>query len=145
MSEKWNKGEPVKLAEMMRVMPLVQEVLQASADLKVSVSDLLWLVGKMAEDADGIYDSVSFASPETNDGLTCFQELLGIMEEEHGSADIHEDETDEEESDINYAVSVKINGVERFPEVAFKAGITEKSDLIAFFEWLADMVDKMDN
>ena len=144
MSEKWNKGEPVKLAEMMRVMPLVQEVLQASADLKVSVSDLLWLIGKMAEDADGIYDSSS-SSSETGNGSSCFQELIGLMEDEHGFAGIHEDETDEEEIDINYAVSVKISGVERFPEVAFKAGITEKSDLIAFFEWLADMVDKMDN
>ena len=144
MSEKWSKGEPVKLAEMMRVMPLVQEVLQASADLNVSVSDLLWLVGKMTEDADGIYDSSS-ASSEINNDSACLQELFGMMEEEHGVAGIHEDETSEEESDINYAVSVKINGVERFPEVAFKAGITEKSDLIAFFEWLADMVDKMDN
>ena len=143
MNKKWNKGEPVKLWELMRVMPLVQEALQASADLKVSVSDLLWLVGKMAEDTDGLYEAAN--TGEDTDEFQFLDELKELMLD--GLADSDENEEEEEgcDSDINYAVSVKINGVERFPEVSFKAGITEKSDLIAFFEWLADMVDKMDN
>ena len=154
MNEKWSKGEPVSLKDLLRITPLVQELIQASKDLDVSIPDLLWLIEKMAEDSGDKSKNTHIQSLNLEDLLEPRHadeehSFLAVDEEELGeSSELNEirnlDEDEDDDDDVDYMVSVRINGSERFPEVSFRAGIADKADLAYFFEWLADMVDKLD-
>ncbi len=145
MNEKWSKGEPVSLKDLLRITPLVQELMQVSEDLNVSIPDLLWLMRKLADDVKDLSSLGDMQEMELEDLLDSkragFHENFSDLEDEN--EELHELEEDEDEP-VDYTVSVKISGSERFPEVSFRASVADRADLTYFFEWLADMVEKME-
>ncbi len=141
MNEKWSKGEPVSLKDLLRITPLVQELMQVSEDLEVSIPDLLWLIRKMAEDVKALPEMGEENLEELLDPKRLSEELFSADEEEEDELRLVDDEEDEP---VDYTVNVRISGSDRFPEVSFRAGIADKADLTYFFEWLTDMVDKLE-
>ncbi len=141
MNEKWSKGEPVSLKDLLRITPLVQELMQVSEDLEVSIPDLLWLIRKMAEDVKALPEMGEENLEELLDPKRLSEELFSADEEEEDELHLVDDEEDEP---VDYTVNVRISGSDRFPEVSFRAGIADKADLTYFFEWLTDMVDKLE-
>jgi len=144
VSEKWSKGEPVSLKDLLRITPLVQELMQASEELNVSVPDLLWLMKKLADDAKDFSTLDDIQEMELEDLLEPKR-----LEFSNGFSDLDEEneelrDLDDEDEPVDYMVNVKISGSDRFPEVSFRAGIADKADLTYFFEWLADMVEKLE-
>ena len=140
VNEKWSKGEPVSLKDLLRITPLVQELMQVSEDLDVGIPDLIWLIRKMAEDAKALPDLGDMDLEEFLDPKRLGEELFGADEEED---EMHEMDDDEDEP-VDYTVNVRISGSDRFPEVSFRAGIADKADPTYFFEWLTDMIDKLE-
>jgi len=134
MSNKWGKGDPVNLADLLRITPIANEIIQISEELKISVYDIMWLVNQIIENSE--------------DDSGNFDKIFG----EEASAMVSEEEWDELELESieeklrqgKYVVSVKINSNGRIPEIGFKAGISEKDDINYFFEMVMEMLEKIE-
>ena len=128
MRKKWEKGDPVSITDLLKITPLVNEALYLSEELKVDVKDLLWMVSEIVESQkEEIHPDEAAA-------------LLDLEPWDDAQDEFNDEETD----GTDYLISVKVQGINRFPEVEFKAGINEKEDLGYFFEMILDMLDKLE-
>lgn len=131
MKNRWGKGEPVSLSDLLKITPVANEIVHVSEELGMSLSDMMWIIAQIIENND---DS------ELSENAKSFSHDL--TEDEWDDTDIDNIEDDLEQA--MYLVNVKINGMGRFPEVGFKAGVNDKEDLNYFFDMIMEMVDKLD-
>lgn len=133
MKNKWGKGDPVNLSDLLKITPVANEILHLSEELNMSNTDIMWIVAQIIDNSD------------TVDGQTIFkmsQDEDISLEEEWDDIDL---ENMEEEMDQSmYLVNVKINGAGRFPEIGFKAGVNDKEDMNYFFDMVLEMLDKLE-
>ena len=130
MKNRWGKGDPVNLSDLLKITPVANEIMHLSEELGMSQTEIMWIVSQIVENGD---------------------EIPGPSNAKYAEDALHEDdwETDlesmEEELDqAMYLVNVKINGMGRFPEVGFKAGVNDKEDMHYFFDMVLEMIDKLD-
>lgn len=131
MKNRWGKGEPVNLSDLLRITPVADEIMQISEELGMSLTDVMWIVSQIIENHDEIDGT---QGPSEN-----LQESTG---EEWDSIEL--DSVEEELDRAAYLVNVKINGPGRFPEIGFKAGVNDTEDMNYFFDMILEMIEKLD-
>lgn len=133
MKKRWGKGDPVNLSDLLKITPVANEIIQLSEELEISLTDVLWIVTQIIDHGDDV-DAKAYAkllNEEENNG-----------EEDWDDIEVESIEADMEQA--NYTVDVKINSGGRFPEVGFKAGISDREDISYFFDMVLDMLDKLE-
>ena len=133
MNNKWSKGDPVNLSDLLRITPVANEILHLSDDLNMSVTDVMWIASQILENSDELKESSIFKLEDDE---------IVPMDDEWEEIDLEGMEEDLEQS--SYMVSVKIQGGGRFPEIGFKAGINDKEDMNYFFDMIIEMMDRLD-
>lgn len=136
MKKRWGKGDPVNLSDLLKITPVANEIVQLSEELDMNTTDVMWIVSQIIDNQEAHYDNENKL------------ESMGIIDDE---IDLEEDWDDidverlEEEMDrAQYTVNVKISSSGRFPEIGFKAGITEREDITYFFDMVMEMLDKLE-
>lgn len=130
MKNRWGKGEPVNLSDLLRITPVADEIMHLSEELGMSLTDVMWIVSQIIENNDEIDRE---HDPEN------MQEL---SEQEWDNIDL--DSVEDEIDRAMYMVNVKINGPGRFPEIGFKAGVNDTEDMNYFFDMILEMMEKLD-
>ena len=130
MKKRWSKGDPVSLTDLFKITPVANEILQLSEEMEISITDIMWIVNQIIDNTDD----------------QSFEDML-----EAEAIDFHEnwDDVEQELDDENlepgaYMVSVQINSNGRFPEIGFKAGMSDKEDISYFFDMVMEMLDKLE-
>lgn len=132
MKNKWGKGDPVNLSDLLRITPVANEILHLSDELNMTVTDVMWIVAQLLENSEELENSSVFQLAED----------IVSLDDEWEEMDL---ESLEEELDQSaYLINVKINGTGRFPEIGFKAGINDKEDMNYFFDMIVEMLDRLD-
>ncbi len=131
MKNRWGKGEPVNLSDLLRITPVADEIMQISEELGMSLTDVMWIVSQIIENHDEI------------DGEQGPSETLQESTAEEWDS-IEMDNVEEELDRAAYLVNVKINGPGRFPEIGFKAGVNDTEDMNYFFDMILEMIEKLD-
>ncbi|MDR1616273.1 MAG: hypothetical protein LBR98_04610 [Syntrophomonadaceae bacterium] len=134
MRNRWGKGEPVNLADLLRITPVANEIVQLSEELNISVNDLIWIVNQIIDNNED--DESDFDSILSEDAASV------ISDEEWDELDI--DNLENEVRQGKYMISVKINSNGKIPEIGFKAGINEKNDINYFFDMVVEMLYKLE-
>ena len=136
MKKRWGKGDPVSLSDLLKITPVANEIMQLSEELDISSMDVLWIVNQI------IYNNDSHLPEEALEFVNNLQAEDISLDDDWDEFDIEqlEDEMDR----ALYTVSVKINTSGRFPEIGFKAGISDKEDINYFFDMVVDMLDKLE-
>ena len=134
MNNRWGKGDPVNLSDLLKITPVANEIMQLSEELNISTNDLLWIVNQIIDNSDG-------ENPDLDKMLGA--EIAEVAGEEEWS-DLELENLEESISQGQYVVNIKITSRGRFPETGFKAGINDKEDINYFFDMIADMLDKLD-
>lgn len=133
MKNKWGKGDPVNLSDLLKITPVANEILHLSEELNMSTSNLLWIVSQILDNGEEI---------ERDNDLLVSDEELSL--EEWDDIDLDMDVVEEEMEQAMYLVNVRINGSGRFPEIGFKAGVNDKEDMNYFFDMVMEMLDKLE-
>lgn len=133
MKNRWGKGEPVNLSDLLKITPVANEILHLSEELNMSTNHVIWIVSQIVENTDDLYDDPMIKEMTEEDAL---------LEEEWDDLDMESME-DEMEQAV-YQVNVRINGTGRFPEIGFKAGVNDKEDMNYFFDMVMEMIDKLE-
>jgi hypothetical protein len=131
MKNRWGKGDPVNLSDLLKITPVANEIVHLSEELGMSLTDVMWIVSQIIDNSD---ESVGPGNSKINDN-------------EIAESDWDEIDLDNAEDDIDqtmYLVNVKINGPGRFPEIGFKAGVNDTEDMNYFFDMILEMIDKLD-
>lgn len=132
MKNKWGKGDPVNLSDLLRITPVANEILHLSDELNMTVTDVMWIVAQILENSEELENSSVFQLADD----------IVSLDDEWDEMDL---ENLEEELDQSaYLINVKINGTGRFPEIGFKAGINDKEDMNYFFDMIVEMLDRLD-
>lgn len=134
MNNRWGKGDPVNLSDLLKITPVANEIMQLSEELNISTSDLLWIVNQIIDNSDG-------ENPDLDKLLG--EEIAETAGEEEWS-DIELENLEDSIGQGQYVVNIKITSRGRFPEIGFKAGINDKEDINYFFDMIADMLEKLD-
>ena len=135
MRNKWGKGDPVNLADLLRITPLANEIMQISEEINIGTNDLLWIVSQIIDsNVDG--DNASFEK--------LFGEEMSAMVNDEEWDELEFENLEESLRQGKYVVNVKINTNGRIPEIGFKAGINEKEDINYFFDMIVEMLEKLD-
>ncbi|HWP95706.1 MAG TPA: hypothetical protein VN426_02570 [Syntrophomonadaceae bacterium] len=134
MKNRWGKGDPVNLSDLLKITPVANEIMQLSEELNMTTTDLMWIVNQIIDNSD--------------DDNPNFDKILG---EDIGEASNEEDWNDIELENLEdsirqgqYVVNIKITSRGRFPEIGFKAGINDREDINYFFDMVAEMLDKLE-
>lgn len=131
MTNRWGKGEPVNLSDLLKITPVANEIMHLSEELNISVPDLMWIVSQIIDNNEEMEEHNSKIADD-------YMSLEGDWEE------IDLDSIEDDLEQAMYLVNVKINGTARFPEIGFKAGINDKEDMTYFFDMIMEMLDKLD-
>ncbi len=134
MKNKWGKGDPVNLSDLLKITPVANEILHLSEELNMSITDVMWIVAQILENSEELENSSIFQLAD---------EEIVPLDDEWDEMDLENLEEELEQS--AYLVSVKINGTGRFPEIGFKAGINDKEDMNYFFDMIVEMLDRLDS
>jgi hypothetical protein len=133
VKNKWSKGDPVNLSDLLKITPVANEILHLSNELNMSVTDVIWIASQILDNSDELKESSIFKLED--------DEIIP-MDDDWEEIDLESLEEDMEQS--SYMVSVKIQSGGRFPEVGFKAGINDKEDINYFFDMIIEMMDRLD-
>ncbi len=133
MKNRWGKGDPVNLSDLLKITPVANEILHLCEELDMSTNHLMWIVSQIVENTDELNEEPVLKAMAEEDIL---------LDEEWDELDLESVEDDMEQS--MYQVNVKINGAGRFPEIGFKAGVNDKEDMSYFFDMIMDMLDKLE-
>lgn len=133
MTNKWGKGEPVNLSDLLKITPVANEILQLSEELGMSTADVLWIVSQIVDNNQEVDN----------------RQLYREIDEEDISLEDEWDEIDFESMDegseqLGYTVNVKISSSGRFPEIGFRAGVNDREDINYFFDMILEMLDKIE-
>lgn len=130
MKNRWGRGEPVNLSDLLRITPVADEIMHISEELGMSLTDVMWIVSQIIENQDEIDREQDPESMQEPSGQEWDNIDLESVEEEMGQA--------------MYMVNVKINGPGRFPEIGFKAGVNDTEDMSYFFDMILEMMEKLE-
>ncbi|NLN86876.1 MAG: hypothetical protein GX133_04630 [Syntrophomonadaceae bacterium] len=130
MKNRWGRGEPVNLSDLLRITPVADEIMHISEELGMSLTDVMWIVSQIIENQDEIDREQDPESMQGPSGQEWDNIDLESVEEEMGQA--------------MYMVNVKINGPGRFPEIGFKAGVNDTEDMSYFFDMILEMMEKLE-
>jgi hypothetical protein len=133
MKKKWEKGDPLSISDLLKITPLANEALVLSEDLKVSLKELWGIIAELAE--------------KENDAETMLIENSDDLVIEPTALDSWDDDLLLEEDlaeDADYVVSVRLQGMHRFPAMEFRVGVNDQEDISYFFDMIVDMMDKME-
>jgi len=131
MKNRWGKGDPVNLSDLLKITPVAHEIIHLSEELGMSLNDVMWIISQIVENNED--------SPGTNNA-----KAVGMPSFDKDWEDLELDAVEEEIDQAQYLVNVQINGMGRFPEIGFKAGVNDTEDLNYFFDMILEMVDKLD-
>lgn len=134
MKNRWGKGDPVNLSDLLKITPIANEIMQLSEELNMTTNDLMWIVNQIIDNSDG----------ETPNFDKLLEEEENELHNEEEWTDIELENLEESISQGQYVVSIKITSRGRFPEIGFKAGINDKDDINYFFDMIAEMIDKLE-
>ncbi len=134
MNNRWGKGDPVNLSDLLKITPVANEIMQLSEELNISTNDLLWIVNQIIDNSDG----------ENTDIDKLLGDEISEASAEEEWSDIELENLEDSIRQGQYVVNIKITSRGRFPEIGFKAGINDKEDINYFFDMIADMLDKLD-
>lgn len=133
MKNKWGKGEPVNLSDLLKITPVANEILQLSEELGMSTTDVLWIVSQIVDNNQEIENRQLYRDIDDED---C------SLDDEWDEIDL--ESIDEESEQTGYTVNVKISSSGRFPEIGFKAGVNDREDINYFFDMILEMLDKIE-
>jgi len=133
VKNKWSKGDPVNLSDLLKITPVANEILHLSNELNMSITDVIWIASQILDNSEELKDSSIFKLED---------EDIIPLEDDWEDIDLESLEDDLEQAP--YMISVKIQSGGRFPEVGFKAGINEKEDMNVFFDMIMEMMDRLD-
>lgn len=131
MKNRWGKGDPVNLSDLLKITPVANEIVHVSEELGMSLTDVMWIVSQIIDNND---ESTGPGNFKINDNEAV----------ESDWDEIELDSSEEELDQTMYLVNVKINGPGRFPEIGFKAGVNDTEDMNYFFDMILEMIDKLD-
>jgi len=134
MKNRWGKGDPVNLSDLLKITPVANEIMQLSEELNMTTNDLIWIVNQIIDNSDG----------ETPNFDKLLEDEENELANEEEWADIELENLEDSISQGQYVVNIKITSRGRFPEIGFKAGINEKDDINYFFDMITEMIDKLD-
>jgi len=134
MRDKWEKGDPVNLSDLLKITPVANEIIRLGQELDMKYSDIMWIVAEIIRDCDWIRDADSPMPP------------TDLELEVDDDVELFDDEWDHEEGkeDTYYKLSLKVNSKGKFPEVSFKAGVNDREDLKGFLTMVIEILGKMD-
>lgn len=135
MRDKWEKGDPVNLSDLLKITPVANEIIRLGQELNMRHSDIMWIVTEIIRDCDWERDS-SLSMPSAD---------LELDAED--DPEMFEDEWESEEEgkvDTYYRISLRVSSKGKFPEVSFRAGINDREDLQGFLTTVLDIMGKMD-
>ena len=133
MKNRWGKGDPVNLSDLLKITPVANEILHLSEELNMSTNHVMWIVSQIVDNHDELDDEPIFKAATEEDNA---------LEEEWDDLDLENMEEDLEQA--VYQVNIRINGTGRFPEIGFKAGVNDKEDMNFFFEMVMEMLEKLE-
>ncbi len=136
MKKRWGKGEPVNLSDLLKITPVANEIVQLSEELDMSTTDVMWIVSQIIDNQEAHYDDESLM-----DSADIADDEIGL-EEDWDDLDL--ERLEQEMDRAQYTVNIKISSSGRFPEIGFKAGITEREDITYFFDMVLEMLDKLE-
>jgi hypothetical protein len=131
MKNRWGKGDPVNLSDLLKITPVAHEIVHLSEELGMSLTDVMWIISQIVENND---ESPGASNPKSSEPVS--------FEEDWDDLDL--DAAEEDMDQAMYMVNVKINGMGRFPEIGFKAGVNDMEDMNYFFDMILEMVEKLD-
>jgi SepF-like predicted cell division protein (DUF552 family) len=134
MKNRWGKGDPVNLSDLLKITPIANEIMQLSEELNMTTNDLMWIVNQIIDNSDG----------ETPNFDKLLEDEENELPNEEEWTDIELENLEDSISQGQYVVNIKITSRGRFPEIGFKAGINDKDDINYFFDMIAEMIDKLD-
>jgi len=134
MKNRWGKGDPVNLSDLLKITPIANEIMQLSEELNMTTNDLMWIVNQIIDNSDG----------ETPNFDKLLEDEETELPNEEEWTDIELENLEDSISQGQYVVNIKITSRGRFPEIGFKAGINDKDDINYFFDMIAEMIDKLD-
>lgn len=134
MKNRWGKGDPVNLSDLLKITPIANEIMQLSEELNMTTNDLMWIVNQIIDNSDG----------ETPSFDKLLEDEENELPNEEEWTDIELDNLEDSISQGQYVVNIKITSRGRFPEIGFKAGINDKDDINYFFDMIAEMIEKLD-
>jgi len=134
MKNRWGKGDPVNLSDLLKITPIANEIMQLSEELNMTTNDLMWIVNQIIDNSDG----------ETTNFDKLLEDEENELPNEEEWTDIELENLEESIAQGQYVVNIKITSRGRFPEIGFKAGINDKDDINYFFDMIAEMIDKLD-
>ncbi|HOQ09279.1 MAG TPA: hypothetical protein PLG09_04070 [Syntrophomonadaceae bacterium] len=135
MKKRWGKGDPVNLSDLLKITPVANEIIQLSEELDMSAADVMWIVSQIIDNQETHLDE------QAGDSADLARDVMGFEEDWD---DIDVDRLEEEMDQAQYTVNVRISGNGRFPEIGFKAGISDKDDITYFFDMVMEMLDKLE-
>ncbi|MEQ8174678.1 MAG: hypothetical protein ABRQ26_06350 [Syntrophomonadaceae bacterium] len=134
MKNRWGKGDPVNLSDLLKITPIANEMMQLSEELNMTTNDLMWIVNQIIDNSDGETPNFDKLLDDEENELTNEEEWT----------DIELENLEDSISQGQYVVNIRITSRGRFPEIGFKAGINDKEDINYFFDMIAEMIDKLD-
>lgn len=135
MRDKWEKGDPVNLSDLLKITPVANEIIRLGQELDMKYADILWIVTEIIRDCEWDRES-GLPMPSTDLELDADDE-----------PELFDDEWQQEEEgkeETYYRVSLKVCSKGKFPEISFRAGINDREDLKSFLTTVLDIMDKMD-
>ncbi len=135
MKKRWGKGDPVNLSDLLKITPVANEIIQLSEELDMSATDVMWIVSQIIDNQETQFDERAMNNAE-------LAENEMVLEEDWDDIDV--ERLEEEMEQAQYTVNVKISSSGRFPEIGFKAGISDKDDITYFFDMVMEMLDKLE-
>jgi hypothetical protein len=133
MKDRWEKGDPVNLSDLLKITPVANEIMRLAQELNMKFPDIMWIVTEIIRDYD--YDLESGQeSPQVDFDLE--NDETELFDEDW--------EREEEKDETNYRVFLKVESKGKFPEISFKAGIHEREDLKGFLNMVIEIMGKMD-
>ncbi len=134
MRDKWEKGDPVNLSDLLKITPVANEIIHLSQELNMKYSDIMWIVTEIIRDCDWARDSSQMPLTDLELDIDDDPELF----------DDEWEQEEEEREETYYKVALRVNSKGKFPEVSFKAGINDREDLKGFLTLVIDIMSKMD-
>lgn len=131
MKDKWEKGEPVNLSDLLKITPVANEILRLRDEMNMSCADIMWIVSEIVDENE--------VAREESEGLYRVSDEEDMYDE--GWDDDEAGEEDEGRAPY-CSIDVKVYSKGKFPEMGFKAGIRTREDLRPFLNMVIDMVNK---
>lgn len=135
MKDRWEKGDPVNLSDLLKITPVANEIIRLGQELNMNTTDIMWIVTEIIKDCDYQME----AEPET-----FHVDFEADCEEDPELFDENWDGEEEEREEAYYRAFLKVSSKGKIPEITFKAGINEKQDLTAFLNMVLEIMGKMD-